>query len=144
MPSTETEEVVFGYGHTNIQATHKTTLEFTKEKQLSKRGDCIIAVAADRAVADLGPKFKANLQKPKAKLTILIEAGGIAEKVQAHGSGQLILSHPADAVVRKSEYVCSRTLAIRADKAANDLSRKLVEKLKNPEQKVKIRLTVRF
>jgi len=142
--STETKEVISGYGHANIQATHKTTFEFTKEKQLSKKGDCIIAVATDKAVADLSPKFKADLQRPKAKLTILIEAGEIAEQVQAHGSGQLILSHPTDAVIRKSEYVCSRTLAVRADKAANDLSRELAEKLKNPEQKVKITLIIRF
>jgi len=141
---TETKEVVFGYGHENIRATHKTTLEFTKDKHLSKKGDCIIAVAADKALADLSPQFKANLRKPNAKLTILIEAGGIAEQVQAHGSQQLILSHPADAVIRKSGYICSRTLAVRADNAANDLPREFVEKLKNPKQKVKITLMVRF
>ncbi|MDX1814121.1 MAG: DUF371 domain-containing protein, partial [Candidatus Bathyarchaeia archaeon] len=44
---------------------------------------------------------------------------------------------------RKSDYVCSRTLAIHADKAAQDLSRGLVEKLKNPKQKMKITLEVR-
>jgi hypothetical protein len=139
---TETKEVIFGYGHKNIQATHKTTLEFTKDTHLSKKGDCIIAVAADKALADLSPAFKANLRKPNVKLTILIEAGGIAEQVQAQGAQQLILSHPTDAVVRKSDYVCSRTLAVGADKAADDLSRELVEKLKDPKQKVKITLTV--
>jgi hypothetical protein len=141
---TETEEVVFGYGHENIRATHRTTLEFTKDKHLSKKGDCIIAVAADKALADLSPKFKECLRKPNAKLTILIEAGGIAEQVQAYGSQQLILSHPTDAVIRKSDYICNRTLAVRADKAANDLPRELVEKVKNPQQQVKITLTVRF
>jgi hypothetical protein len=142
--STETKEVVFGYGHENIRATHRTTLEFTKEKHLSKQGDCIIAVNADKALADLSPQLKANLRKPNARLTILVEAGGITEQVQAQGFQQLILSHPTDAVTRKSAYVCSRTLAVRADKAANDLSRELVEKLKNPKQKVKITLIVRF
>jgi hypothetical protein len=137
-------EVVFGYGHENIRAAHRTTLEFTKDKHLSKKGDCIIAVDADKALADLSPQFKANLRKPNARLTILIEAGGIAEQVQAQGCEQLVLSHSTDAVIRKSGYVCSRTLAVRADKAANDLSRELVEKLKNPKQKVKITLTVRF
>jgi hypothetical protein len=141
---TETEEVVFGCGHENIRATHRTTLEFTKDKHLSKKGDCIIAVATDKALADLSPQFKENLRKPNAKLTVLIEAGGIAEQVQAHGSQQLILSHPTDAIIRKSSYICGRTLAVRADKAANDLSRELVEKLKNPKQKVKITLMVRF
>jgi len=141
---TETKEVVFGYGHGNIQATHKTTFEFTKDTHLSEKGDCIIAVAADKALADLSLEFKANLRKPNAKLTILIEAGGIAAQVQAQGAQQLILSHPTGAVVRKSGFICSRTLAVCADKAANDLPRELVEKLKNPKQKVKITLTVSF
>ena len=144
MHLTETEEVVFGYGHENIRATHRTTLEFTKDKHLSKKGDCIVAVATDKALADLVSQFKENLRKPNAKLTILIETNGITEQVQAHGSQQLILSHPTDAIIRKSDYVCGRTLAVRADKAANDLSRELVEKLKNPQQQVKITLTVRF
>jgi len=139
----EVREIVFGCGHENIQATHKTTLEFTKDEHLSKKGDCIVAVAANKALADLNAEFKEKLRKPHAKLTITIEAGEIVEQVNAHGSPQLILTHPTDIVVRKSDYVCSRTLAVRADKAAQDLSRNIVEKLKNPEQKVKITLVVR-
>jgi hypothetical protein len=133
-------EVIFGFGHENIMATHKTTLEFTKDTHLSKKGDCIVAVAAGKALADLSAEFKEKLRKPHAKLVILIEAGGVIEQVNAHGSPQLILTHPTDMVVRKSDYVCSRTLAVHADKAAQDLSKALVEKLKNPEQKVKITL----
>lgn len=144
MRSTETREVVFGYGHANIIATHKATLEFTKDTHLSKKGDCIIAVAANKALADLSPEFKANVRKPNAKLTVLIEASGISAKVHAYGALQLSLAHPTDAVVRKSDYVCSRTLAVRADKAAIDLPRTLVEKLKNPQQQVIITLTLSF
>ncbi len=48
---------------------------FTKEKHLSKTGDCIIAVAADKSAGDLSQAFKDNLRKPNAKLTIIIEAG---------------------------------------------------------------------
>jgi hypothetical protein len=142
LSTAEVKEVIFGYGHENIQATHKTTLEFTKETHLSRRGDCIVTVAADKTLADLSAEFKKKLRKPHAKLTIIIEAGGIVERVKAHGSPQLILTHPTDMVVRKSDYVCSRTLAFHADKAASDLSRSLVEKLKNPKQKVKIALLV--
>jgi hypothetical protein len=144
LPLTEISEVVVGYGHVNIQATHKTTLEFTKDTQLSKQGDCIIAVAADKALADLSPQFKVGLRQPNAKVTLLIQAGGVQAQVQAHGTQQLILSHPKDAVLRKSNYICSRTLAVHADKAANDLPRTLVEELKKPQQKVKITLTVCF
>ena len=137
-------EVVFGFGHENIQATHKSTLEFTKDVHLSRKGDCIIAVAADKALADLSPEFKAALRKPNAKLLIQIEAGGASAQIHACGAEQLSLAHSTDAVVRKSDHVCSRTLAVRADKAAVDLPRGLVEKLKDPEQKVKITLTASF
>ena len=142
MTPSELSEVIFGYGHANMQATHKMTLEFTKDVHLSKKGDCIVAVAADKALADLTAEFKENLCKPHAKLTITIEADGMIEQVNAEGSPQLILTHPTDMVVRKSEYVSSRTLAVYADKAACDLSRNLVKKLKNPKQKVKINLAV--
>jgi hypothetical protein len=140
---TSVREVIFGSGHENIMATHKTTLEFTKDKHLSKKGDCIVAVAADKALTNLGAEFKENLRRPHAKLIILIEAGGIIDQVNAYGSPRLILTHPTDIVIRKSDYVCNRTLAVHADKAAQDLSKALVEKLKNPQQKVKITLIAR-
>jgi len=140
----QTCEVIFAYGHENIQATHKTTLEITKESQLSRRGNCIIAVSADKALVDLNPKFKETIRMENAKLTILIEAGEIGETIIAFGNPQLILTHPTDIVIRKSDYICSRTLAIKADKTACDLSKKLREKLKDPNQKVKITLTAKI
>jgi hypothetical protein len=135
-------EIIFAYGHKNIQASHKSTLEITKETQLSKKGDCIVAVSANKALGDLNLDFKKNMCKENAKITILIEAGETKDMVHAFGSPRLILTHPTDMVIRKSNYICNRTLAIQSDKAACDLSRKLVEKFKNPEQKVKITLTV--
>ena len=139
----EITEIIFAYGHKNIQAAHVSTLEITKEAQLSKKGNCIVAVSADKAVADLSPEFTENLRKENVRMTMLIEAGEVAEVVNAFGSQRLILEHPTDVVLRQSSYICSRTLAIRADKAACDLSRKLVKKLRNSEQKVKITLTVK-
>jgi hypothetical protein len=138
MPLMEEAEVIFAYGHKNIQATHKSTIEITKEVELSKRGNCIIAVSADKALADLSPKFKKKMRNENAKITMLIEAGDVVEIVNAFGSPRLILTHPTDVVIRKSNYICTRTLAIQADKAACDLSRKLIDKLKNPNQKVRI------
>ncbi len=134
----EITEIILGHGHKNIKATHKTTLEITKEKELSRTGDCIIAVSANKALADLTSEFKKKLRQDNVKLTILIEAGDVTEKVNAFGSSKLILTHSTDVVVRKSGYICNRTVAIQADKAAYDLSRKLVERLKTPKQKVKI------
>ena len=99
-------------------------------------------MAADKSVADFSTEFKENLKKPNAKLTITIATEDLKEIISASGSPNLILIHPTDMVIRKSSYVCNRTLAIYADKASNDLSRELIEKLKNPKQKVKITFTV--
>jgi len=134
--------VIFARGHENIQATHRTTFEITKEQTLTKRGDCIIAIGATKGAADLPLDFKEAVLSDDAKIMITIEAGELKEIVGAKGSSRLLFTHPTDLVVRKSNYVCGRTIAIRADKAASDLSRKLVEKLRNPDQKVTITLTV--
>jgi len=66
----------------------------------------------------------------------------VTEVVRARGDSRLSFSHPTDLVVRRSGYVCGRTVAVGADKAAGDLSRTLVEKMQNPHQKIKITLTV--
>jgi hypothetical protein len=135
-------ELISARGHINVQSTNETTFEVTKETHLTKRGDCIIAVGATKGAKDLNPKFKAAARKQGGRVTIKIEVDGEEETVTAWGSPRLSFSHPTDLVVRKSDYVCNRTLAIRADKAACDFSRKLVEKLRTPNQEVKITLTI--
>ena len=134
--------VIFARGHENIQAIHRTTFEITKEATLTKRGDCIIAVEATKGAADLPPEFKEAARKKGAQITITIEAGELKEIVRAKGSPRLLFTHPADLVVRKTDYVCGRTLAIGADKAASDLSRKLFEKLRDSSRRIRITLVV--
>ncbi len=114
----------------------------TKEVNISKNGDCIVAVAADKATADLSPQFKQTLKKQNANITIAIEVGDLVERIVASGSPNLSLHHPTDIVIRKSVFISDRTPAIRADKASSDLPRQLVEKLQNPKQQVKITLIV--
>jgi len=134
-------ELIRARGHINVQSTNKTTFEITKENYLTRRGDCIIAVGATKGATDLNQKFKAVARSQDARITIKIEVNGEEETVTAWGNPKLLFTHPTDLVIRKSDYVCGRTLAIRADKAACDLSRRLIEKLRNPDQKVKITLT---
>ena len=142
MSPKQEKEIIRAFGHENIQAIHPTTLMFTKDKHLTQTGDCIIAVAADKAIVDLSTEFKEKLKNPNAKLTILIEADGLREQISASGSLKLILSHPTDIVVRKSGYVCNRTLAVNSDKSSNDLSREFIEKLNDSKQEIKITLIV--
>ncbi|MDH5449634.1 MAG: DUF371 domain-containing protein [Candidatus Bathyarchaeota archaeon] len=135
-------EIIWACGHKNILSIHKTTFETTREADLTKHGDCIIAVKATKGAKDIHPKFKKTAMMENAQLTIAIEANGMKETVRARGSSRLTFTNSTDIVIRKSGYVCGRTVAIRADKAASDLSRKLVEKLRDPHQKIKITLAV--
>lgn len=108
-------------GHPNIVASHPTTFEFTKDEEVTKRGDCIIGVAADRGLAELSEKFKEELREGK-RLTIRITANGKTETAVAYGSVELPLSHQTEIVIRKSDFISDRTLAINSDKAAKDFS----------------------
>jgi hypothetical protein len=134
-------EVIIAHGHENIRSTNKTTFEVTKETHLTKRGDCIIAVDATKGAVDLSQQFKDFVRSDNAQIIIELEVDGEKETVKACGSSGLTLTHPTDLVIRKSNFVCNRTLAIKADKAACNFSRRLVEKFQNPNQKVKITLT---
>ena len=116
-------------GHRNIKATHRTTLEITKEADLTPRGDCIIAVGSEKGAADISRRLVEALKRG-AEATLTIEAGGVTETVRGHGDPRITLTHPTDIVVRKSLYVDSRTLMVEADKSASDLDRRLVEALR--------------
>lgn len=144
MTKKKTTEKIVAFGHKNVQATHPTTLMITKHDDLTKNGDCVIAVGADKSLADLSEEFKTLLRKTNSKLLIKIKAGGLEELVNAEGNPNLSLSDTVDAVIRKSDFLSNRTLALKADKASIDLSRQMVKLLKNPKQKVIITLTVKI
>ncbi len=137
------KENLLAHGHINIKSTNKATFEFTKEQHLTPRGDCIVAVGANKGAFDLSADFKKIACQPNAFIEIKIMVDSEIETIKAKGHPALTFLHPTDLVVRKSDYVCGRTLAIRADKAAFDLSRRMVEKLRNPKQKAEITLTAK-
>ncbi len=120
-------------GHHNILATHKTTLQITTDAHISKRADCVVAVSADKSLCDLASDVKTALRSNTAKMRLTIQAGHIREVITGFGSAALTLSDTDDMVVRKSTFISGRTLTIGANKAARDLDRTLVEKLKTPE-----------
>jgi hypothetical protein len=136
------KEQILASGHENILAIHPTTLMITKDTELTKKGDCIIAIGANKAISDLNPEFKQKLQNPSTKLNITIEADNLIEQITAYGSTELELNNNKELVIRKSSFTSNRTLAIKADRAAKDLPREFIKKLKNPNQQIKITLTL--
>lgn len=131
---------ITAFGHPNISATHKTTLEITNEDFVTKTGDCIVAISADKVMPRLDEGFKVHLREGK-KIRIELECNGFKELITAYGHPDLTFTDPHAMIIRKSDYVCGRTLCIRADKAAADMNHNLVEEIKKGD-KVKIKLTV--
>ncbi len=123
-------EEIAASGHSNVTAKHKTTLEFTKDSHLTLRGDCIVAVNADKCFSDFSDGFIEKLRNRDSRLELKIKCNNAEDIVNARGHESLTLTHPKDMVVRKSNFICERTLGIKSDKAAIDLDRKLVEELK--------------
>lgn len=115
------------YGHQNIRATHKTTLEFTKDKEVSLKGDCIVGVKAD---FDLG-KIKDFIKKAQnRKITITIEAPGKNIKETVNAELNPGFNSGREMVIRKTDFASERTFAVKADKAALELNRGFVGHMK--------------
>ncbi len=126
----EITEVIRCRGHENVRALHKSTFEITKETELSPKGDCIIAVGADKGAADLSPEFRELMRRSGTRLTAVFSAGGISATVSADGGEGICLTHPTDLVWRRSSFVCPRTIGIFSDSTAAQLPRELIEVLK--------------
>ena len=127
-------------GHLNVLATHPMTFEITKDHELTRRGDCVIAVGATRGLPDFSATFKRLCRNERTRIILELEAAGIVESIHGRGSPALQLNHLRDIVGRKSTYVSDRTIMIRANKAASDISRSLVRKLKSSDTEVQVRI----
>ena len=127
------EFIIKAKGHKNVSATHRTTLEITKEDNLTPTGHCIIGIEADKSMADFSEEFREKLRNAK-KIVVEIEVEGLKEVIVGEGHRDLILNHPTDIVIRKSSYICPRTLMINANKSAKDINREIVKKLKEGKE----------
>ena len=121
------------FGHENIRSNHQRTIEITKDSHLTPKGDCIVGVNASSGCSDLPDVLKEKLRNSNATVTISILVGPQKFSVKGKGHPDLILSHPEDIVIRKSSFVCPRTLVVECDKASDLLPREMVSLLQNPK-----------
>ena len=133
--------VFYARGDPRITALHPTTLEITREEIKSDYGDCVVATSAEVGLAGLPEELK-RAARQGAEMVMMIEAGGLVERVRGRGHPSLTFSSESEMVLRRSQYVCERTLMVSSDKAAVDLERALVEQLKKQDNHIKITLIV--
>ena len=130
------------YSHPNILATHKATLEFTKDSNLSLNGDCIIGVNADFDLEILKRIIK-NTESNKNKIVkIKISSinGKLFDEVTAELNAGFNDAH--EIVIRKTDFVSKRTFAVKSNKSASDLRRDLISYLRMPDKKIIVELFV--
>jgi len=135
------DEVTF-YGHPNIRSLHAKTIEITKDAHLTPRGDCIIGVKANKACADLDESFKRRLKSNSSVVRIEIMVGDQSFLILGMGDERLSMLNAHDIVIRKTNFVCPRTMSVLCDKASSDLPRKLVSMLQDQETKGIFRITL--
>ncbi|MBI2654526.1 DUF371 domain-containing protein [Candidatus Woesearchaeota archaeon] len=121
------------YGHPNILATHKTTLEFTKDKVLSLKGDCIVGVNADFDLNEL-KKFIRKSKNNKVAIKIQSSNKKFQETINAQINPKF--NSNKELVIRKTDFVSERTFAIKSNKAAFEVNRDLIEFLKVKENRI--------
>ena len=120
-------------GHENIRSLHKNTIEITRESTLTPSGDCIIGINAKYGCSEIPKNIKEKLRDPNSKVVFSIIVNNYTFKISGSGHQDLIVSDPNDIVLRKSDYVCPRTLAVNCDKASDAIPRKLVQMLQDPK-----------
>ncbi|HEY7507557.1 MAG TPA: DUF371 domain-containing protein [Nitrososphaera sp.] len=135
------EDIAF-FGHPNVLSLHARTVEITKEAHLTTNGDCIIGVRAQKACADVDEKIKQKLARADSLVKIEIFVGNDSYAISGAGDERLTLKNEHDIVIRKTNFVCPRTLSVRCDKASSDIPRSMVDALTDPKTKGIFRISV--
>jgi hypothetical protein len=125
-----------------VRGSHASTIELTKEGYLTEEGDCIIGVQASHGCSDLNERLKNALKREGSRVRVRISAQEMEFELEASGDHRLLLTDPHDIVIRKSDFVSSRTLAVRADAAARDIPRELIRVLKDPKATGRLEIEV--
>lgn len=133
---------IIAYGHPNIQALHGSTLEITMASHVTLQGDCIIGVRATHSAHTLNQLLGLYLRQHETKVITRLSAGPHTEVIRGRGDPALSLRDVQSLVWRTSTFVDNRTIAIRCDKAARDLSREFVRALQEPSTVLHVTIEV--
>ncbi|MDV3293108.1 MAG: DUF371 domain-containing protein [Nitrososphaerales archaeon] len=122
-------------GHPMVLGLHPTTIEITTDEHLTRNGDCIIGVSSERGCEGLSEEVKEALRGSGTRVSLRFFVNGESFLVTGRGDPRLTLSDPHDMVIRKSDFVSDRTLALGASAAAKDIPRSMVKALKDEKAK---------
>ncbi len=117
------------YGNAGIEGTHKGILEFTQKTGVIPKGDSVIGTRAD-----FEPEAVSALALVSKKLKITLKVRSYVETITGDSNASFMPG--SDIIVRKGPQRSPSTLIVNADKSAGDLPKKIIELLKNPEERM--------
>ena len=130
------------YGHPNVTSKHKTTLEFTTDSNLTLRGDCILGVRSTMNLLNLPFDVKKLLRDNSCKIKVILHVEGHEIEIIGQGHPDLPLSDETAIIIRRSNFVCPRTLMINSNKAAVDIPEEVRTTMKKSHSIMKITIQV--
>ncbi len=133
--------IFHAYGHPAILSTHPSTLEITTSHELTRRGDCVVAVKSSSAVRNLPDDLKRVLSNSNGRGRLALRVGPFEFTVEGRGDPRLTFLHDTDLVVRKSAFISDRTLMILADKSSIDIPRDMVRLLQDANNRVTVEIS---
>lgn len=130
------------WGDQKITSRHRTTLEITKEGVKTGYGDCIVATRSEVGLRDLPEGLKREAKVDGVAMALVLEAGGIRQLIRGRGSPALTFESDHEMVIRKSGYVCGRTLMVHANKSAAELEKSYVEAVRDGNMDIRVTVVV--
>ncbi|MGN6624159.1 MAG: DUF371 domain-containing protein [Candidatus Nitrosocosmicus sp.] len=127
------EEIIFK-GHPNVQSLHSRTIEITKDNYLTLNGDCIIGINANKSCKNLSDQLKDKIRKSGSHIEMELIVEPYKFYMKGSGHSELLLTNSEDIVIRKSKFICDRTLCIGCNSSSLEIPRKIIDLLKDPSQ----------
>jgi hypothetical protein len=126
-------DLVNAYGHYNVIAKHRSTIELTKDNFLTPRGDCIIGIKSDKGANSLSIDLKRIISTDNSYIYVILKVENLenVEVIRGRGSRKLTLENPNKIIIRKSNYISDATIMINSNKAAIDINRDIINELRN-------------
>jgi 16S rRNA (adenine(1408)-N(1))-methyltransferase len=118
------------WGHPNVRAGHRVSIEFIRDEDLTEQGDCIVAVRADYDPAQLEPLRACR------KLRVVLRVGEVEDSFTCGVNADFECER--EIIFRKSAHSSPRTLGLHASKSAWQLRRDLIERLRVPGTRIEV------
>ena len=117
-------------GHPSIRATHRKTLELTRDPEITERATCVIGVAAELPEEELAALH--------GRVALTLSAGG--ESVEVRGRLNPAFRPGDPLVVRRAADVTRNAVVVDADVVAADVPRSFVAAATDPAARITVRV----